>query len=224
MFPVVGVLVNSVTVLLYLLIAVYDFYDSDAQELFALSATFLLLNFISIYLHFSGVYINSLLLYLILFFIALLFCLKIFHEKKLFRLSNLKHIYVIFPIGVGVGFIIAYFINFSQFSDLHISQIQALSLIFIMGLAEEIFFRALIQNAVTKMTDGLIAVTFTSILYGLFHFSNNIFYLLVFILLSIVYSVVYSISKNIYIAIGLNIVVHVTFYVVTSHLLLFAIR
>lgn len=224
MFPLVGLFTSSITVIIYLLIAVYDFYDTEARDIFSLSVTFLLLNFVNIFFHFSDIYINMLIMYAILLFISLIFCLKIFHEKRFFRLKNITHIYIILPIGILLGLAIYYFLGFSQFSLVHITLQQAVGLIVLIGVSEEIFFRALLQNAVTKMTDTFIAITFTSILFGLFHFSTNIFATVLYILLSLMSCVTYSIWKNIYITIALNSIINITFYLVTSHLLLFAIR
>ncbi|HSW89026.1 MAG TPA: CPBP family intramembrane glutamic endopeptidase [Candidatus Saccharimonadales bacterium] len=223
-FPIAGILANSVTIILFLIFSVYDIYDTYAQDIFSLCVTFLVINFITIYLHFSDVYINSLILYLILLFIALMYCLKIFHEEKLFRLKNLRHIYIIFPIGILLAYVIYYFIGFSQYATHPLQLPQALVLISITGIAEAVFFQALIQNAVTKMTDMVIAVTFTSILYGLFHFNSSIFTTLLFILLSLIYCAIYALWKNIYISIGMNILVNVIFYILTSNLLIFAIK
>lgn len=224
LFPAVGIVVNSITILGYLIFASYDIYDLDAQDVFSLSATFLLINLITVYLHFSGIYINSLITYLLLLFIALIFCLKIFHEKRLFRLKNIVHIYIIIPIGILFGFAAFYFMSFSQFASLQISPNLALPIIILIGIAESIFFQALLQNAIASMTDTFIAITFTSILYGVFHFSTNIFTTLLFMILSLVYCVTYTVTKNIYISIGLNVVINITFYILTSNLLIFAVR
>lgn len=221
--PIIGIFTSSITILIYLLIAVYDFYDTEAQDIFSLCVTFILLNLITIYFHFSGLYFNNVITYLILFFISLLFCLKIFHKQGYFSFKKSKHLYIILPVGVLVAYVIYRFVGFSQFSVSHLSLVESFGLITLIGISEEIFFRALIQNAVTKMTDTFVAITFSSILYGLFHFSNNIFYVLVFMILSIIYCVIYKIWKNIYITIGLNILINATFYLLASHLLIFAV-
>ncbi|HSW96469.1 MAG TPA: CPBP family intramembrane glutamic endopeptidase, partial [Candidatus Saccharimonadales bacterium] len=224
MFPVIGLFINSMTIILFLVFAAYDIYDTYAQDIFSLCVTFIVINFINIYFHFSGMYMNTLIIYLILLFIALIYCLKIFHQEKLFSLKNLKHIYIIFPVGILLAYTIFYFIGFSQYRVFNLPLYQAIGLVILIGISEEIFFRALIQNAVTKMTDSFIAVTFTSILYGLFHFNSNLFTTLLFIILSLTYCTIYAIWRNIYIAIGLNILVNLTFYFLTSNLLVFAVR
>lgn len=224
LIPAIGIVVNSITILGYLIFASYDVYDLDAQDVFSLSATFLLINLITVYLHFPGVYINSVITYLLLLFISLIFCLKIFHKNQLFTLKNIVHSYIVIPVGILFGFAAFYFMSFSQFAVLQISLAFALPLILLIGIAESIFFQALLQNAIESMTDTFIAITFTSILYGIFHFSTNMFTTLLFMIISLVYCVTYSVTKNIYISIGVNVIINGTFYILTSNLLIFAVR
>lgn len=216
-FPTIGLIVNSFSIMLYLLLAVYDIYDIYARDILALAGTFILINLINIFLHLSDLYTNTLLIYMVLLCISLIFCFKIFHEKRFFRLKNLRHSYIIL-LGPLIGGAISYFIPFSH-TSLSLTQFQTIGLLVLVAFSEEIFFRALIQNAVTSMTDNIIAIPFTGILYALFHFSNNMTYTLLFLTLSLIYSTMYSIWKNIYITIGLNLATSLTFYLLTVNLL-----
>ncbi len=221
--PIFGIFVSTFSIIIYLILSIYDFYDIYAQDILAIFPTFIFINLVSMYFHISDQYTNTLAIYLILFLISIIFSLKIFHEKKIFNFTNLKHSYSAL-LGIGLGYVIYYFIPFSSFSVSKLDLLGSLGLIVLIAISESIFFQALIQNAVTKMTEPIIGVIFTSILYGLFHFSNNIFYTALFIILNLMYSTVYAVWKNIYIIIGLNLITSLTFYFLTSHLLVFAIK
>lgn len=221
-YPEIGFLSSSITIIVYLVLAVYDFYDIYARDILALCAGFIIVTFLNIFLNLSDLYTNTLLIYIFLLFISIIFKIKLFHEQKIFKFKNIRYIFISFPMGILLGFAILYFLHFTQFNISQQNVYQAVGIIMIMGIAEEFFFRGLIQNSVTRMTDTIIAITFTSILYGFFHFTNNITYVLLFILLSLCYSIIYAIWKNIYIVISLNILINITFYILTKNLLIFA--
>lgn len=222
--PVIGLIANTISISVYLILAAFDVYDFYAQEVLSLSATLMVITIINVYLHFSDVFLNSLFVYVMLLFISLVFCLKIFHEKSFFSVKNLKKIYIIFPVGILLALAVSYFIHFTTFSVQQVPIFLIFLFLFIAAIAESIFFQALIQNAVISMTESIIAIGFTTILFGIFHFSNHFIYVGLYLLLGLAYSLLYTVWKNIYIIIGLNLIINLTYYLLTTNLLVFALR
>lgn len=217
-FPFFGVLFNAFLLFLLLVSAVYDVYDLFAKDVLALASVVPLLQLLAIALPQYDPFINTHITYLILLLLTALYLPILRIEEHLFKLKK----WIFLPLSPFIGLILGFMAKIlfsSSVSFIHVPLIPALFFLLTVACVEEIFFRGLLQNAVSFMSKPIIGVLFSSVVFTLFHITPNLLLVVFTFIASVFISSFYAYWKNIYCAILINLAMNITFYLLTGSLL-----
>ncbi len=223
LLPHYGIVFNGILIVLFLGLAIYDAYDLYAEDVLTLAAVIPTVSLVSIALQGDDIFTNIVVVYALLLFLTIGYAYFLYIKHGIFLIRNSKYLLVSLPVGIITGYFTAQFL-LGVSHPLVISQASAYSIIILGSITEGIFFQGLVQNAVTLMTESLLGVVFTMILYAVFHDSHSPQITEIFLLLGFISAMMYVFFKNIYVSIGFLLAANVIFYMLTGTILAVAIN
>ena len=146
-----------------------------------------------------------LIFYSILLFLSFYYSVrfKLDHGHKKEKLGFLPFAVAV---GIGLGIMSQSLFMFNKYSWL-------IYFIPFIAYSEEILFRGMIQNILGKNLTASVAVLITALLYGVFSSGYGILFASFMFLTGIVIGIVYSSTKNIFLAVVINFLVHYYLFV-----------
>jgi membrane protease YdiL (CAAX protease family) len=144
---------------------------------------------------------RSFIVYYILLFLVVFYSLK-FKINPGYIKKGFGWLPLVVILGVVIGVIGDSLLN------LNIKYPEFLFLLPVIAFSEEVLFRGLIQNLVQKSFGTFSSIFFTSLLYGIFSLSLGIGFALFFFAVSLITCIIYHKTKNIYLVVFLNLIVH----------------
>lgn len=154
-----------------------------------------------------GFFWEVLISYCILLFLAFYYSVRfrLDHGHKKEKL-NLLPLAVI--AGGILGLIGSYFFSLEQYK-------WVIYLIPLIAYSEEILFRGMIQNLVKKGYGTFLSVLIPALLYGIFSLSYSFLFALFMFFAGIVLGVFYNRTKNIFLTITINLILHFCLFVLS---------
>jgi len=158
-----------------------------------------------------GFFWKILISYCILLFLAFYYSVrfKLDHGHKK---EKLKFVPLAMIIGMVLGLIGDYFFNLTHYTWM-------IYLIPLIVYSEEILFRGMIQNLIKKEYGFVLCILIPSLLYGLFSFSLGLgiglglLFALFMFFIGVILGLVYHYTKNIFLTVIINIILHYFLFV-----------
>jgi len=110
-------------------------------------------------------------------------------------------------VGVVLGFIGDAYFNFDKLFWL-------IYLIPFISYSEEILFRGMIQNLLEKNYGIVLSILISALLYGVFSLGYGVLFGVFVLLYGIIIGLIYHNSKNIFLAVTINIIIHYFIFVI----------
>lgn len=141
-----------------------------------------------------------LIVYLILFFLVTFYSIR-FKINPGWTKEKLWLLPLVILVSIFLGYIGNVFFSFEKHPEL-------LLLIPLIAYSEEVLFRGLIQNYTKKSYGARASVLFTALLYGIFSLGYGFPAVLFIFFIALITSLVYNSTKNIFLVIAMNMIVH----------------
>lgn len=146
-----------------------------------------------------------LIVYLILFFLVSFYSMRFkinpgYIKEKLWLLP------LVIVFSAFLGYIGNVFFSFEGYSKI-------LLLIPLIAYSEEVLFRGLIQNYARKSYGAVASVLFTALLYGIFSLGYGFPAVLFIFLTALIICLVYNYTKNLFLTIAMNLILHFFLFV-----------
>jgi membrane protease YdiL (CAAX protease family) len=170
----------------------------DSDKLIVIFMILPIIRIAELFITFSYIW-RSALVYSILCFLVLFYSIK-FKINPGYTKKWLSLLPLIIVLGIILGVMGNQLLNFNQ-------NALFLFLLPLIAFSEELLFRGLIQNLVGKNVGFFSSIFFTSLLYFIFSLSLGFPIALFFFAVSLVICLVYHSTKNIYLAMALNLIV-----------------
>jgi hypothetical protein len=209
--PVVGIIATGFCVLFFYLLAIYDVYDLYAEDTLTLSAVIPAITLFTTALELQHSLVHTAVTYATLLFLSGGYTIFLYIKHGIFAWRWSNYIPFILPLGIGVGLLLQSLIP-THPPIANTPELLIYGLLVLIAIAETLFFQALVQNAVELMTEQMLAILFTSLLYTIFHATNIMYINFMFFGVSVILASTYSFIRNIYVICALNLVIQVTFY------------
>jgi membrane protease YdiL (CAAX protease family) len=138
--------------------------------------------------------------YSILLFLSFYYSVrfKLDHGHKKEKLGFLPLAIIL---GVALGLLGNFFFSFDKYPWL-------IYLILLIAYSEEILFRGMIQNLLEKNYKPVFSILIASLLYGVFSLGYGVLFSLFMFSASVVIGLIYARTKNIFLAVGINLILH----------------
>ena len=130
------------------------------------------------------------------FYYSVRFKLDHGHKKEKFGL-----LFLAILIGIVLGIIGNLWFNFNKYPII-------LYLIPLIAYSEEILFRGMIQNLIYKGYGFTLSILITAFLYGIFSLGYGFAFALFMFFAGMIIGLVYNSTKNIYLAVVINLILH----------------
>lgn len=141
-----------------------------------------------------------LIVYLILFFLVTFYTIR-FKINPGWTKEKLWFLPLVILISIFLGYIGNVFFGFKGHTGL-------LLLIPLIAYSDEVLFRGLIQNYAKKSYGAVSSILFTALLYGIFSLGYGFPAVLFIFLVALITSLVYNYTRNIFLVITINMIIH----------------
>lgn len=216
-----GYALLSSVILLFLLIflAMYDFANVKMEEVLIAASIFPLLMIALIAIRPSSIYLQGGIVYSLLIVFSAVYQYKFPHIGLGYTKKHLLWLPLVLIIGIFLGTVFSVVLPKNN----HIQSLSFLSaIIFIIaaGIAEEIYFRGIVQSVFKAFGSTILSIAYTFFLYILFHVTTLPYYAYGFMVYTLFASGLYVYKKNIFLLIFFNISVNIAFYYFTKQIFL----
>ena len=152
-----------------------------------------------------GLFWKIIISYSILLFLSFYYSIrfKLDHGHKKEKLSLLPFAIVV---GICLGVAGNYFFSFNKYS-------WFIYLIPFIAYSEEILFRGMIQNLAKKSYGINVSILITALLYGIFRLGHGLLFALFILFVGIIIGIIYDSTKNIFLAVAINLILHYLLFV-----------
>ena len=141
-----------------------------------------------------------LIVYLLLFFLVTFYSIR-FKINPGWTKEKLWLLPLVILVSIFLGYVGNVFFSFERYTEL-------LLLIPLIAYSEEILFRGLIQNYAKKSYGAIASILFTALLYGIFSLGHGFPAVLFIFLVALITSLIYNSTKNIFLVITINMILH----------------
>lgn len=220
--PSYALLSSVILLLLLLILAIYDFTNVKMEEILIVTTIFPLLIIALTAIRPDSIYMQAGIVYSLLIVFSAVFQYIFPHIGVGYTKKYLFWLPLIVLIGIMLGFGFSYVLPRNN----HIPSLPFISaIIFIIaaGIAEEIYFRGLVQSVFKAFGSITLSIAYTFFLYILFHISTLPYYTYGFMAYTLIASGLYAYKKNIFLLILFNISVNIVFYYFTKQIFLLQI-
>lgn len=177
----------------------------NSAKLIILFMIFPMIRILELFLHLSFYWRITSVYYLFLFLTVFYFIKFKFEFKS--KEGGIGLIILSIFLGVLLGFVVNSFFEIQK-------SFWFLMIIPIIAFSEELFFRGMIQNLMEKSYGVSYGIILTSIFYAIASLGFGLELFFFFLLLSLILSVIYGLTKNIWLTIIINMIVHVFMIVI----------
>jgi len=148
---------------------------------------------------------KTLIFYYLLFFLVTFYSIK-FKINPGYTKKGLILMPLVIFLAISLGYLGNAFLNLDKYIGL-------LALLPIIAYSEEVLFRGLIQNLIKKIYSPLTSILSTALLYGIFSLSYSFSAIIFFFITALIISLVYNYTKNIFLTITINLILHFFLFV-----------
>lgn len=178
----------------------------DPSRLVMILMIFPMIRILELFLHLGDYWRISVIYYLFLF-LVLYYFIKFKFEYK----PNRKGFWLVI-MSVFLGLLLGY-LGREAFSASIEKSLLFITIIPIVVLTEELFFRGMVQELITKNYGISYGIILTAIFYAIASLGFGLSLVLFFVLLSLILSIIYGMTKNLWLVMIINAIVHVFMFV-----------
>jgi len=147
-----------------------------------------------------GFFWETLIFYYLLLFLVT-FCSLKFKINPSYNKKNLILLPLVVLLSIFLGCFGNIFLNLDKYTGF-------VAIIPIIAFSEEVLFRGMIQNLIEKEHCSFVSVLIPALLYGIFSLSYGFSAIIFFCITAFIISLVYHLTKNIFLTITANLIIH----------------
>jgi membrane protease YdiL (CAAX protease family) len=201
--PVWGFICYSVLITVCLISLEKDDSLDDRGKLMIVLMIIPIMRIAELFINLDYVWRNFV-VYFILLFLVFFYSMKFELSPGYLRKKGFGWLPLVILLGGVLGIIGNSLLNL----NMNIKYFEFLFLLPVIALSEEFLFRGLIQNLMNKDFGAFFSVLFTSLIYGVSSIGLGIPFALFFLGVSLITGLIYHRTKNVYLAIAINLTVH----------------